>query len=470
MAEEAKLQILIRAKDEATKTLDKVNKKFGMTSRQMKIAGGVMVGSGLAIGYGLVECTKAAAEEEAGIVRLSVAMENMGLSYEDTRESLEAWIDAEQQKTSIADNEQRDSLAGLVRMTGDMGEAQDLLTLAMDMSVGLNEDLESSTRKVMYAMGGNWGMVERYIPALKECATEEEKWMKLREMFAGQAEEYGKTVDGQMKLMQNNIGDIKEALGTVFLPVLSAVLDKIKGLVLWLKNLDPRWQKVIAFGALAAAGLLIVGGGLLLVLGFLPTLAAGFGIVTGALAGFNIAMLACPLTWIVLAIAAVIVAIVLLVKHWDWVKEKLGKVWEFIKTGAKALAEFIMLPFIIQAKIAVGALNWMIRQLNKLSIKIPAWVPKFGGKTFGFNIPELVLPFAKGGLIKEPTMMYGLRTGRVGIAGEAGPERIVPEGEAKSIINNFNIANLVVREEADVRKIAKELYWLQNLRMRGARA
>jgi len=76
-----------------------------------------------------------------------------------------------------------------------------------------------------------------------------------------------------------------------------------------------------------------------------------------------------------------------------------------------------------------------------------------------------LLPWQHGGVIKEPTLLTSMRTGMpYAIAGEAGPERISPMGggAASSNINNtFNIAELVVREEADVQRIALELYTMQ---------
>lgn len=39
--------------------------------------------------------------------------------------------------------------------------------------------------------------------------------------------------------------------------------------------------------------------------------------------------------------------------------------------------------------IMIGGINLVIRGLNKLSFKVPDWVPEFGGKKWGFNIPEI---------------------------------------------------------------------------------
>ena len=55
----------------------------------------------------------------------------------------------------------------------------------------------------------------------------------------------------------------------------------------------------------------------------------------------NVAMYACPLVWIVAAILAVIAVIVLLVKHWDKVKEAGTKSWEAIKNAVAKVGEWL---------------------------------------------------------------------------------------------------------------------------------
>jgi hypothetical protein len=47
-------------------------------------------------------------------------------------------------------------------------------------------------------------------------------------------------------------------------------------------------------------------------------------------------------------------------------------------------------------------INWIVNGLNKISIDIPKWVPGIGGKTFGFNIPEV-----KFGRVSIPRLAQG---------------------------------------------------------------
>lgn len=64
----------------------------------------------------------------------------------------------------------------------------------------------------------------------------------------------------------------------------------------------------------------------------------------------------------------------------------------------------------------ISLINGAISGLNKISVSIPSWVPGFGGKTFGVNIPKIPM-LAKGGIIDSPTLA---------MVGEAGKEAVVP--------------------------------------------
>lgn len=63
---------------------------------------------------------------------------------------------------------------------------------------------------------------------------------------------------------------------------------------------------------------------------------AGTLIATAAQMGLNIAMLANPMTWIVIGIGAVIAGIVMLIRNWDTAKATILGIWDSIKTGVSS--------------------------------------------------------------------------------------------------------------------------------------
>ncbi|AGG07983.1 phage tail tape measure protein [Dehalococcoides mccartyi] len=86
--------------------------------------------------------------------------------------------------------------------------------------------------------------------------------------------------------------------------------------------------------------------------------------------------------------------------------------------------------------------------------------------------------FANGGDIPEPTLLYGLKSMRpYALAGEAGPEKVIPAGKTadKTVINNYvNINNPIVRQETDIKRITQQVseemqrLYQRNLRQAGA--
>lgn len=79
------------------------------------------------------------------------------------------------------------------------------------------------------------------------------------------------------------------------------------------------------------------------------------------------------------------------------------KAWEGIKDIFKGIWNTIIDLLNGSINIIIKGLNWLIKQMNKISFDVPSWVPFVGGKSIGVNISyisENVLPrLAKGAVI-----------------------------------------------------------------------
>lgn len=69
-------------------------------------------------------------------------------------------------------------------------------------------------------------------------------------------------------------------------------------------------------------------------------------------------------------------------KDWD-------KAWEGVKEVFKGIWNGIVGLIEGAANLIIDAVNWLIRQLNKISFTVPDWVPAIGGKQFGISIEQL---------------------------------------------------------------------------------
>jgi hypothetical protein len=138
------------------------------------------------------------------------------------------------------------------------------------------------------------------------------------------------------------------------------------------------------------------------------------GLVTAAQWLWNSSLLASPITWIVVGIAAVVVAIVLLVKHWDkvraagaaawdWITSAASSSWNFLKkipgwlgSAFKGIANVLTWPF----RAAFNAIADMWNStIGSLSWSVPGWVPGIGGNSI--NVPDIPR-FHTGGTVPGP--------------------------------------------------------------------
>lgn len=80
------------------------------------------------------------------------------------------------------------------------------------------------------------------------------------------------------------------------------------------------------------------------------------------------------------------------VNCWNGIKEKTTSIWSGIKSTIKGAVNGII--GFINGMISglISGINSAIQALNKLSVKIPDWVPSVGGKTFGFKINTVTAP------------------------------------------------------------------------------
>lgn len=118
------------------------------------------------------------------------------------------------------------------------------------------------------------------------------------------------------------------------------------------------------------------------------------------------------------------------------------------------LKDILLVPF----NALVSGINSLIRGVNRIRFDVPDWVPGFGGKKFGFNIPQIPR-LAVGGIVNMPGR--GVPIGGA-IAGESGREGVIPLTDSQAMESlgatigkyiNINLTNIT---KLDNRQIAKE--------------
>lgn len=203
-------------------------------------------------------------------------------------------------------------------------------------------------------------------------------------------------------------------------------------------------------------------------------------VVKSAMVVFNAVLLANPIMLIIAAIASLIVIGVLLYKNWDLIKEKAAALWSWFSEKCPWLANVFSSAFnnIVEnvssawnrikyhftqvidfvknifagewgkawenvknifanmfgglVGLAKQPINAIISLINKafsaigsVSVSIPDWVPGMGGKTFGFELPQIP-KLANGGVVTKPT------TALIGEGAES--EAVLPLSKLESLL------------------------------------
>lgn len=282
--------------------------------------------------------------------------------------------------------------------------------------------------------------------------------------------DFSRTSDGtanSIKVFQATVQDLGTSIGTVLLPVITPVIQKITEWVNKFNELPAGAQQVIT-----VVGLIVAAVGPLLVI--LGTLVSSIGALIGA-APLIIGAMGTFITTVapVIAIIGALIAIgVLLYRNWDTIKLKAQELWKSITTTWNSIKASITQTVNTIISNVISKFNSLKSSVEAVwnSIKsaivtpiqsakdtllgivdtIKSWFPIRLGNLFTFKLPHIVVGsrtvkvgdkdvtvptfdinwYAKGGIFNSPTLLAGV--------GEAGPEAVVPLDRFWEEIRNSN--------------------------------
>lgn len=197
-------------------------------------------------------------------------------------------------------------------------------------------DLQDNILNLYDAMGSGTGVAQKMAGAIQE--TEPERFARL----------------------QQRIQNVKETIGTSLLPTVNDLMSKgeqvLSKVSTWIDQ-NQELVRVIMIVVLAIGGFLAVAGTIIAVIGTVglmvtktvstfKMLKAGFLLVKGALTpligsvwSFTAALLANPITWIVIGIVALIAGIVLLYNKCEWFRNAVDAIFAWFKEGVGAILD-----------------------------------------------------------------------------------------------------------------------------------
>lgn len=182
-----------------------------------------------------IDGVKAAIEDEAAQVRLANSLKNATGATNDQIKAIDENILKMSLASGVSDNNLRPALSRLALSTNDAKKAQDLLTLALDISQATGKDLEGVANALGKAYDGNntalgklgVGLSAAELKAMSFTETQ----TKLSDLFGGASAANAKTFAGRMEILKVTFDEAKESVGAKLLPIIQDlvqfVIDKV---------------------------------------------------------------------------------------------------------------------------------------------------------------------------------------------------------------------------------------------------
>jgi hypothetical protein len=211
-----------------------------------------------AVAAGLFDATKAAMADDAAQKALARQIRRSTKATDAQIAANEDWIKTQGQLLGVTDDELRPALAGLVRVTRSIPKAQKAASTAMDIAAAKGVSLESVTKTLERAYGGNLNALSKIVPELKpmikEGATLEQVMGKLNEKFGGEAAAKAETTAGKFQRLKVAMDETKESIGEGLLPIVEDTLPLLQKFADWASENPDTFRNIAgAIAAIAAA-------------------------------------------------------------------------------------------------------------------------------------------------------------------------------------------------------------------------
>jgi len=443
MAFDASIGVNLIGRDvSASSAIKGVGDTAKSTSESIKDAGAKAGIAFAAISAGALLAAKSAAEDEQSTAQLANTLKNVVGATDATVKSVEDYINKTTLATGIADDNLRPAFQRLVMSTKDVGEAQKLTNLAMEIATAKHIDVQSAANALAKAHDGNMGALKRLGVSLDETTVKNKDFgaavVELGDQFKGSLAANADTAAGKMAIMSNSLNEAKESVGYALLPALTSLTAVFQKLAPFIQeHSDLIGKAVLVVGALTGA-IMLAGAAVKAY----ETITKAMAIAQGLL---NAVMSMNPIGLVVIAIAALTAAFIIAYQHSEKFRDIITDAFDTVKDVAESVSKVIGTAFRVVfdgIKITINSLislaNGAIRALNGINVSVPSWVPGLGGKSFGFDLKTIPM-LAEGGIVTKPTLA---------MIGEAGAEAVIPLSKGMGGINVVvNVQGSVVQEE-----------------------
>lgn len=195
------------------------SKLQGLATSTKAMLGPALLGASVAAGAFAVklgvDAVKAAIDDQAAVARLAQTMKNLGLANQQA--GVEKIIDDLQFQYGVTDGELRPAMDRLLRSTMDVGQANSMLSLALDISANKHVALSTVTAGLGKALDGNTGALGRMGLGIDKATLKSGDMDKilgiLSDKFKGSAAAAAETFQGKIARVSTAVDELKEAAG-----------------------------------------------------------------------------------------------------------------------------------------------------------------------------------------------------------------------------------------------------------------
>ena len=324
-----------------------VAEAFGASMEETAALAGLMANSG-------IKASQAGTSLRAGFLRLAgppkmaqKAMDQLGMSMND--------ITAEQKEAAMA----MASLGISMSDTNGPKKMSAILTELRNKTKDLGQEEKLAAMKAIFGTEAATG----WLAVLNSGDGTFEKLVAELENSTGAADKMAKQMQNNAKgaatRFQSALESVAISVGSSLLPAIADITDKFAGFAGTVSQVAGEHPVVLGLvGAVKAASVIYAA---------YQTAAV---IVTAAQGGLNAALLACPVSWLVVGIGTLIMAGYELYKHWDDVSAALVNGWNWMKETAIGVIDSIgnaVLKLPEYAGYAVGyIISWFLTLPERL--------------------------------------------------------------------------------------------------------
>jgi len=209
--------------DDSSSKMGEFSKKAGLA---FAAAGAAAAAYAIKIG---VDGVKAAIEDEAAQVKLAGALRNATGATEAQIKATEDQILKMSLATGVSDEKLRPALQRIALSTGDLSKAQDLLSVALDVSTSTGKPLEAVANAIGKAYDGNTAALGKLGIGLSSAELKTMSFTdvqtKLTDLFGGAAAANAETYAGRLERLKVTFDEAKETIGFKLIPIIDKLVQ-----------------------------------------------------------------------------------------------------------------------------------------------------------------------------------------------------------------------------------------------------